>query len=62
MDQQDDKVTPRSIRDYVDNFTLRHGKLILAAVKSQREIKYDGYLRKRYTKYETIILINEDFN
>jgi len=52
MDQQNDTKTPKSIKDYVDKFMHRQSKLLLAAVKSQKEIN-DTHLKKRYATYKT---------
>jgi len=52
MDQQNNTVTPRSIREYVDKFMLRQGKLLLAAAKSQQEIN-EAHLKRRYGRYKT---------
>ena len=35
MDQQNDTVTPKSIREYIDKFMNLQSKLLVAAAKSQ---------------------------
>ena len=52
MDQQNDTVTPRSIRDYVDKFMHRQRKLLVAAAQSQQEAN-DAHLKQRYANYKT---------
>ena len=52
MDQQNDTVTPKSIREYVDKFMHRQSKLLLAAAKSQQEAN-DAHIKRRYANYKT---------
>ena len=57
MDQQNDTVTPKSIREYVDKFMHRQSKLLLAA-KSQQETN-DAHLKRRYANYKTTPLLRQ---
>ena len=52
MDQQNDKVMPRSLRKYIDKFMYSQSKLLLAAAKLQQATN-DGHLKKRYAQYKT---------
>jgi len=52
MDQQNNTVTPKSIREYVDKFMHRQSKLFVAAAKSQQETN-EEHLKRRYANYKT---------
>ena len=52
MNQQNNTLTPRSIREYVENFMHRQSKLLLEAAKSQQATN-DAHLKKRYANYKT---------
>jgi hypothetical protein len=58
MDQQNDTVTPKSIREYVDKFMHRQSKLLLAAARSQQATN-DAHIKRRYANYKTTPLLRQ---
>jgi hypothetical protein len=58
MDQQNNTVTPKSIREYVDKFMHRQSKLLVAAAKSQQETN-EEHLKRRYANYKTKPLLRQ---
>ena len=58
VDQQNDTVTPKSIREYVDKFMHRQSKLLLASANSQQATN-DAHLKQRYANYKTTPLLRQ---